>query len=155
MPLWASIGPRTASPTAKTLPMPVWQFSSTTISPRSVLATPQPSASKSSVAGALPTATTNRSKTSTLASPSCSKLTLTCFVFFPFTSAPVTLAPSRISSPCFLNNFSVSLAICASTAGRKSGNASRMTTSAPNRCQTLPSSSPITPAPMIPRRFGT
>ena len=63
--------------------------------------------------------------------------------------------PRRISSPCFLNNFSVSLAICVSTAGRKSGKASRMTTSEPNRCQTLPSSNPITPAPMIPSRSGT
>ena len=39
--------------------------------------------------------------------------------------------------------------------GRKSGSASSITTSEPRRPQTLPSSSPITPAPITPKRAGT
>src|SRR2546423_11351426 len=44
---------------------------------------------------------------------------------------------------------------CALPICRKSGSASSTTTCAPSRRHTLPSSSPITPAPMTPRRFGT
>ena len=43
----------------------------------------------------------------------------------------------------------------ASAVPRNSGSASRIVTSAPRRFQTLPSSRPITPAPITPRRLGT
>ncbi|MNC89795.1 hypothetical protein D3C83_57840 [compost metagenome] len=50
--------------------------------------------------------------------------------------------------------FHASFATAASHAPRKAGSASRMVTSAPRRRQTLPSSRPITPAPITPRRLG-
>ncbi len=51
--------------------------------------------------------------------------------------------------------FCASLAICSSTAPRKVGSASSTVTSAPRRRHTEPISSPITPEPTTPRRFGT
>ena len=48
-----------------------------------------------------------------------------------------------------------SLATLSSAAARKPGSASRMTTFEPSRRHTLPSSSPITPAPITPSRSGT
>ena len=68
---------------------------------------------------------------------------------------PVTRAPSRISMPWLLIALAASLAIWSSAAARKSGNASSTVTSDPSRRQTLPSSRPITPAPMTPSRLGT
>ncbi len=76
---------------------------------------------------------------------------MTCWLLEP---VAVTLVPSRISSPCFCSVFIASLASCLSTVGRNSSIASRITTSEPRRRQTLPSSKPITPAPMIPSVRG-
>ena len=67
----------------------------------------------------------------------------------------MTLAPRRISRPCFINILFASSAICLSIIARKSSSASSKTTSDPRRPQTEPSSRPITPAPIIPKRFGT
>ena len=68
---------------------------------------------------------------------------------------PVTRAPKRISSPCFLKTLAASLAIWPSTAGKKLSSASSNTTLLPRRAQTLPSSRPITPAPITPSLPGT
>jgi len=51
--------------------------------------------------------------------------------------------------------FQASFATASSAAPRNFGSASRIVTSAPSRRHTLPSSSPITPAPITPKRFGT
>ncbi len=61
LPLCASIGPRTTSPTAQTLPAPVRHSSSTLMKPRSSSFTPVPSPSSPSVNGRRPTATTTLS----------------------------------------------------------------------------------------------
>ncbi len=58
-------------------------------------------------------------------------------------------------SPWRANCFHASLRTASSAAARNSGMASRIVTSAPRRRHTEPSSSPITPAPITPRRFGT
>ena len=68
LPLCASIGPRTTSPTAQTLPAPVWHSSSTLMKPRSSSCTPVPSPSSPSVNGRRPIATTTLS-TVTVCSP--------------------------------------------------------------------------------------
>ncbi len=60
-----------------------------------------------------------------------------------------------MSSPCLRKIFSASFATCSSTGIRKSGSASIITTSAPRRAHTLPSSRPMTPAPTTPSRCGT
>ena len=62
--------------------------------------------------------------------------------------------PSWIFRPCFVKTFSASLATPSSTAPRKLGSASSTVTSAPRRRHTEPISSPITPEPTTPRRFG-
>ena len=67
----------------------------------------------------------------------------------------MTLAPNLISNPCFTNIFFDSLAICLSIIARKSSNASSKTTWDPSRLHTDPSSNPITPAPIMPKRPGT
>jgi len=54
-----------------------------------------------------------------------------------------------------LNSRAATLATSASAAARKFGRPSRIVTCEPRRFQTLPSSRPITPAPMTPRRLGT
>ena len=69
--------------------------------------------------------------------------------------AAVTVVPRRTSSPWRPNSRRASLARRRSKPGRKSGSASSTTTSAPSRAHTLPSSSPITPAPITPSRDGT
>ncbi len=56
--------------------------------------------------------------------------------------------------PCFAKTLAASAATCSSAAPRKTGSASSIVTSAPSRRHTLPISSPITPAPITPRRFG-
>ena len=153
LPLCASIGPRTASPTAQTLPAPVRHSSSTSMKPRSSSRTPVPSPSRPSVWGRRPIATTTLSTVT-----ACSPLASVYFsVTSPLlaTSAPLTLAPRRTSRPCFLKCRSASLATAWSAIQRNCSIASSTTTSAPSRRQTLPSSRPITPAPITPRRFGT
>src|SRR5690606_15221362 len=66
-----------------------------------------------------------------------------------------TRAPRRISRPWAVNCFNASRAIWMSAIARKRSWASSSTTSLPSRRHTLPSSRPITPAPMTPRRAGT
>jgi hypothetical protein len=105
------------------------------------------------VAARRPTLTSSLSNTRVSCSPSAS-VQVTWTAFF-FTSALLTLQPRRMSSPCFLNSRAAVFATSASAAARNSGSASRPVTSAPSRRHTLPSSSPITPAPITPRRLGT
>ena len=107
---------------------------------------------KSSERGLRPTATISLSNNSVCSPPALVYVTST----LPFlTSVPITRAPRRISSPCFLKILPASLAICTSIIGKNSSSASNMTTSDPRRRQTLPSSKPMTPAPITPRRTGT
>ena len=54
-----------------------------------------------------------------------------------------------------LNSLSITLETSLSSIGRSSSSASKISTFEPNLDQTLPSSSPITPAPMIASDFGT
>src|SRR5271170_6828960 len=98
LPLCASMGPRTTSPTAQTLAALVRQCSSTTTKPRSSTSTPVPSANNPSVKGRRPTATTSLS-TCSECSPCASEYTTSTAL--PETAALDTLAPSLISSPCF------------------------------------------------------
>ena len=70
-------------------------------------------------------------------------------------SVPVTRAPRRISSPCLVKIFFDSLATALSIMAKKSSMASNRTTSEPRRFHTEPSSKPITPAPITPKRLGT
>ena len=60
-----------------------------------------------------------------------------------------------MSKPCFLNSLNDSLAISLSVIGKKSSSASIIVTLEPSLDQTLPSSRPIIPAPIIPNDFGT
>ena len=73
----------------------------------------------------------------------------------PCTSALVTLVSTRISRPCFFSILPASFEMSLSAAAKKLGSASYTTTSAPRRRHTEPSSRPITPAPITPRRLGT
>src|SRR5690606_21820419 len=85
--------------------------------------------------------------------PSCSHTTLT--LFLPRRTSP-SFTPSRISRPCSLVKiFQASRETDSSAAGRNSGKASSTVTAAPSRRHTLPSSRPITPAPMTPSFCGT
>ena len=99
-----------------------------------------------------PTQTINLSKVSEVSLPELSLYVTTTSL--PLTFVPVTLEPRRISMPCFVNIFFVSLAICWSIIERKSSIASINTTLLPILFQTLPNSNPITPAPMTPNLFG-
>ena len=60
-----------------------------------------------------------------------------------------------MTRPCRVNSFSASFATASSTTPRNAGSASSTVTSAPRRRQTLPISSPMTPAPTTPSFFGT
>ena len=60
-----------------------------------------------------------------------------------------------MSRPCLVRVFWASFDTAVSAAIRKVSRASRTVTSAPRRAHTEPSSRPITPAPITPRRFGT
>ena len=104
-------------------------------------------ASRPSVQGRRPTATMSLSKVSACSPAPSSKRTRTSP---SATSAAVTRAPKRMSKPCPLSAFKASRAMRRSAMGKKSSSASSMTTSEPRRRQTLPSSKPITPAPMTP-----
>ena len=73
----------------------------------------------------------------------------------PLTSVPETLAPTRISRPCLVKSFWYSFAKALSAIGKNASIASNTTTSAPRRRHTEPSSKPITPAPITPKRLGT
>ena len=129
------------------------QNSFTKTEPLSSTSTPQPGANKPSVYGRRPTQTMSLSKVCESSSPP-----LVLYVTStsrPLILVPVTLAPSRISSPCLEKIFLDSLAIALSMIAKKSSNASRRITSEPNLAQTEPNSRPITPAPITPRRFGT
>ena len=74
---------------------------------------------------------------------------------FLFDNADVTLHPKLIFNPCLLNSFKTSLEILLSAIGKNSSMASSTVTSEPSLDQTLPSSNPITPAPIIPNFLGT
>ena len=130
----------------------VRQCASTTMRPWSSSSTPAAAGSRPSVLARRPTATTRRSNSYSWAPLLSSQPTVTPV---SWARAPVTRAPSRMSSPCRPNDLSASRATRWSAAGRKSSSASRTVTSAPSRAQTLPSSRPMTPAPMMPSRFGT
>ena len=112
---------------------------------------PQPSASSASLYARRPTQTISLSKVSVLVSPLTSVVTTTS----PFTtSALVTLVSTRMSKPCFLSSLAASFEMSLSATARNSGMASYTTTSEPRRRHTEPSSRPMTPAPITPRRFG-
>ena len=70
-------------------------------------------------------------------------------------SEDINFDPSLISKPCFLKSFRDSLAISLSAINKKLSIASITVTFEPNLAQTLPSSRPITPAPITPSVFGT
>ena len=57
--------------------------------------------------------------------------------------------------PCFFKHLAASLDKSLSADPKNVSIASNTTTSLPKRCHTVPISKPITPAPMIPKRFGT
>ena len=145
------MGPLTTSPIAHMLFTLVWQKSLTLIKPSSI------SIFNSSLItfeefGALPTATINLSNSISFSWSLLSNLTLTEF-FNSFVL--VTLEPNFISKPCFLNSFKVSLEMSWSVIGRNSSRASITVTSEPSLDHTLPSSSPIIPAPTTPSFLGT
>src|ERR1017187_3451471 len=153
MPLCASIGPRTTSPTAYTLGRLVRQCSSTSIRPRSSIFSPTVSAPRSCVLGTRPTDTTSLLQSSACLPSVVSYSTVSPRL--PRLTFPI-FTPNLISSPCSLTNtFHASLATASSAAARNLGNASSTVTFAPSRRHTLPSSSPITPAPMTPSLSGT
>lgn len=67
----------------------------------------------------------------------------------------MTRTPVRIVRPCFLKTLSAARETSRSMVGRMRSMYSRTMTSAPRRCQTTPSSSPITPPPTTMSLFGT
>ena len=73
----------------------------------------------------------------------------------PDVSTPVTLAPSLKAKPCFSRMRWNCLAISPSIPGKIRSRNSTTVTSAPSRCHTEPSSSPITPAPTTNSLPGT
>ena len=73
----------------------------------------------------------------------------------PCFSMPVTLVESRNSMPCFCSMRWNCRATSLSMPGRMRSRNSTTVTLAPSRCQTEPSSSPMTPAPITSRCFGT
>ena len=113
---------------------------------------PESVASRLSVKGRRPTATTSLSTSIDWLPALSSYSTLT---LSEPALADVTFAPRRISSPCFLNARPASFATSRSAINKKSSIASRIVTLAPRRAQTLPNSRPITPAPTTPSRSGT
>ncbi len=70
-------------------------------------------------------------------------------------STPVTLWPSLKRRPCLDSTRSKVLATSPSMPGTSRSRYSITVTSAPSRCHTLPSSSPITPPPITTSRPGT
>ena len=154
--LCASMGPRTASPTAHTPGRLVLQSPSTTIAPRSSSFRPTASAFSPVVLGVRPIDTISLSTSSVCAWPLASvyaTLTLLDLAFLETLIAP-TCTPSAILRPCLSNARLASLAICSSAAPRNVGRPSKMVTSVPSRRHTDPISRPITPAPITPSFFG-
>ena len=103
--------------------------------------------------GTRPTATTSRSNSIFLDSPSCSNFTE--MDFLPVSTVP-TWHPSLMSRPTDLVKIrNASLDTASSAAARKVGSASSTVTCEPRRLHTLPISRPITPAPMTQSLPGT
>ena len=121
--------------------------------PRSSSCRPTLSAPRPFVFGVRPIEMISLSNTAFCASPLASTNS-TVTSFLPGVIAPI-LQPRLIFKPCLMNSFDASLAICSSTAPRKTGRPSSTVTSEPRRRQTLPISRPITPAPMTPSLAGT
>jgi hypothetical protein len=105
------------------------------------------------VNGSRPIATISRSNVDACAVPAASVHATRTSSAPTFTS--VICAPVWMASPCFAKSLPASFAMAPSAAPRNAGSASSTVTSAPSRRQTLPISSPMTPAPTTPRRFGT
>ena len=108
LPLCASIGPRTTVADGPDVAGAGAAVSSTLMKPRSSSATPVPSASRSFVNGRRPIATTtlvDDERSARRSHPVAERARRPCS-----TLAPVTLAPSRMSRPCFLKCCSASFA---------------------------------------------
>src|SRR6185503_9570852 len=123
------------------------------MNPRASTLRPTASAPSPSVLGTRPTETISRSHSSFCAAPSLSAYSTVTPDFFAVTLPIFT--PSEIARPCLVNCFQASFETASSQAPRKAGSASRIVTSEPRRRHTLPSSRPITPAPITPSRLGT